>query len=44
MRQVFVVTHSLDELLLAASAKFEIIAKRIFTPQGGEVDDIKLIR
>ncbi|KAH0948976.1 hypothetical protein HN011_005349 [Eciton burchellii] len=42
--KVFVVTHSLDELLLAAGAKFEINAKRIFTPQGGEVDDIKLIR
>ncbi|XP_011344288.2 BTB/POZ domain-containing protein KCTD9 isoform X2 [Ooceraea biroi] len=42
--KVFVVTHSLDELLLAAGAKFEITAKRIFTPQGGEVDDIKLIR
>jgi len=44
MRQVFVVTHSLDELLVAAGTKFGIIAKRIFTPQGGEVDDIKLIR
>ncbi|XP_003703544.1 BTB/POZ domain-containing protein KCTD9 isoform X3 [Megachile rotundata] len=42
--KVFMVTHSLDELLTAASAKFEITAKRIFTPQGGEVDDIKLIR
>jgi len=38
------VTHSLDELLKAASAKFEITAKRIFTSQGGEIDDIKLIR
>jgi len=38
------VTHSLDELLAAASAKFKIIARRIFTPQGGEIDDIKLIR
>ena len=37
-------THSLDELLKAASAKFEITAKRIFTSQGGEIDDIKLIR
>ncbi|XP_070153411.1 BTB/POZ domain-containing protein KCTD9 [Polyergus mexicanus] len=42
--KVFVVTHSLNELLAAASAKFEIIAKRIFTSQGGEIDDIKLIR
>ncbi|KAK0080667.1 hypothetical protein PV325_013564 [Microctonus aethiopoides] len=38
------VTHSVDELLKAASVKFNIIAKRIFTPQGGEIDDIKLIR
>lgn len=38
------ITHSLDELLFAASTKFEINAKRIFTPQGGEIDDIKLIR
>ncbi|KYN38924.1 BTB/POZ domain-containing protein KCTD9 [Trachymyrmex septentrionalis] len=42
--KVFVVTHSLDELLTAASAKFEITAKRFFTSQGGEIDDIKLIR
>lgn len=37
-------THTLNELLAAASAKFEISAKRIFTSQGGEIDDIKLIR
>ncbi|KAL6419345.1 hypothetical protein ACFW04_013924 [Cataglyphis niger] len=42
--KVFVATHSLNELLAAASAKFEITAKRIFTSQGGEIDDIKLIR
>ncbi|XP_020294862.1 BTB/POZ domain-containing protein KCTD9 [Pseudomyrmex gracilis] len=42
--KVFVVTHSLDELLTAASAKFETTAKKLFTPQGGEIDDIKLIR
>ncbi|XP_076182764.1 BTB/POZ domain-containing protein KCTD9 isoform X2 [Ptiloglossa arizonensis] len=42
--QVFMVTYSLDELLTAASSKFEITAKRIYTPQGGEIDDIKLIR
>ncbi|XP_076249793.1 BTB/POZ domain-containing protein KCTD9 isoform X2 [Calliopsis andreniformis] len=41
---VFMVTYSLDELLTAASLKFNITAKRIFTPQGGEIDDIKLIR
>ncbi|XP_015429583.1 PREDICTED: BTB/POZ domain-containing protein KCTD9 isoform X1 [Dufourea novaeangliae] len=42
--KVFMVTHSLDELLTAASSKFNINAKRVFTPQGGEIDDIKLIR
>ncbi|KAL0117193.1 hypothetical protein PUN28_010201 [Cardiocondyla obscurior] len=42
--KVFLVTHSLDELLTAAGAKFNITAKRIFTSQGGEIDDIKLIR
>ncbi|EFN74377.1 BTB/POZ domain-containing protein KCTD9 [Camponotus floridanus] len=42
--KVLMVTHSLDELLAAAGAKFEITAKRIFTSQGGEIDDIKLIR
>ncbi|XP_043494178.1 BTB/POZ domain-containing protein KCTD9 isoform X2 [Polistes fuscatus] len=41
--KVFMITHSLEELLSAASTKFEISAKRIFTPQGGEIDDIKLI-
>ena len=38
------VTHSIDELLAAASVKFEMVANRIFTPQGGEIEDIKLIR
>ncbi|XP_033220598.1 BTB/POZ domain-containing protein KCTD9 isoform X3 [Belonocnema kinseyi] len=38
------VTHSVEELLAAASVKFEIVAKRIFTPQGGEIEDIKLVR
>ncbi|XP_078036795.1 BTB/POZ domain-containing protein KCTD9 [Augochlora pura] len=42
--KVFMVTHSLDELLASASSKFNMTAKRIFTPQGGEIDDIKLIR
>ncbi|XP_051176876.1 BTB/POZ domain-containing protein KCTD9 [Leptopilina boulardi] len=42
--KVFLVTHSIDELLAAASIKFEMVAKRIFTSQGGEIDDIKLIR
>ena len=38
------VTYSLEELLSTASSKFGIAAKRIFTPQGGEIDDIKLLR
>ncbi|XP_046591975.1 BTB/POZ domain-containing protein KCTD9 isoform X1 [Neodiprion lecontei] len=42
--KVFMVTHSIDELLCAASLKFEISAKRLFTPHGGEIDDLKLIR
>lgn len=42
--KVFLVTHSIDELLTAASFKFEMVAKRVFTAQGGEIDDIKLIR
>ncbi|XP_034254318.1 BTB/POZ domain-containing protein KCTD9 [Thrips palmi] len=42
--KVFLVTHSLEELLTAASQKFNMNAKRLFTPQGGELDDLKLIR
>ncbi|KAG7201032.1 hypothetical protein KM043_003383 [Ampulex compressa] len=42
--KVFMVTHSLEDLLITASSKFNISAKRLFTPQGGEIDDIKLIR
>lgn len=34
----------MDDLLKTASQKFGISAKKIFTPQGGEIDDIKLIR
>ncbi|XP_017790518.1 PREDICTED: BTB/POZ domain-containing protein KCTD9 isoform X2 [Habropoda laboriosa] len=41
---VFMVTYSINELLTAANSKFNITAKRLFTPQGGEIDDIKLIR
>lgn len=44
MLQLILVTHSLEELLTAAGNKFSISAKRLFTPQGGEIDDIKLIR
>lgn len=38
------VTYSLEELLKEASIKFKIDAKRLFTPQGGEIDDIVLLR
>lgn len=34
----------MEELLTAASQKFKVNAKRLFTPQGGELDDLKLIR
>jgi len=42
--KVILVTHSLEELLLSASTKFGIVAKRLYTVQGGEIDDLKLIR
>ncbi|XP_059469970.1 BTB/POZ domain-containing protein KCTD9 [Neocloeon triangulifer] len=42
--KVFLVTHSLEDLLTSASAKFSIQAKRLFTAQGGEIDDVKLLR
>ena len=38
------VTYSLEELLKDASMKFNIKAQRLFTPQGGEIDNISLIR
>lgn len=38
------ITNSLDELLTAASSKLNITAKRIFNVQGGEIDDINLVR
>ncbi|XP_017752693.1 PREDICTED: BTB/POZ domain-containing protein KCTD9 isoform X3 [Eufriesea mexicana] len=41
---VFNLSNSLDELLIAASSKFNITVKRIFNAQGGEIDDINLIR
>lgn len=37
-------THSLEELLKTASLKFGFQAKKVFTPQGGEIDDTKLMR
>lgn len=38
------VTDGLMELLRTASDKFGIAAKRLFTQEGGEVDDVDLIR
>lgn len=37
-------THSIEELLTIASKKLGIVAKKAYTPQGGEIDDIKLLR
>ncbi|XP_058796015.1 BTB/POZ domain-containing protein KCTD9 isoform X2 [Phymastichus coffea] len=42
--KVFLVPNSLDELLVQASVKFNINAQRLFIHNGGEVDDISLIR
>ncbi|XP_023224821.1 BTB/POZ domain-containing protein KCTD9 isoform X2 [Centruroides vittatus] len=42
--KVVMLSHSLEELLTTASNKFNIKAKRLFTIQGGEIDDPKLIR
>ncbi|XP_071871324.1 BTB/POZ domain-containing protein KCTD9 isoform X2 [Bombus fervidus] len=42
--KVFIVNSSLDELLTAAGSKFNITAKRIFNVQGGEIDDINIVR
>ncbi|KAG7166864.1 BTB/POZ domain-containing protein KCTD9-like [Homarus americanus] len=42
--KVVLVTHSLEELLAAASQKLGIRAMNIYTPQGGLIDDIRLIR
>ncbi|KAL1449704.1 hypothetical protein WDU94_002185 [Cyamophila willieti] len=41
--KVVMVTHSIDELLQTASTKFNITATKLFTPQGGEIDDVKLL-
>ncbi|KAI5715366.1 hypothetical protein M8J77_014977 [Diaphorina citri] len=41
--KVVMVTHSVDELLQTASSKFNITATKLFTPQGGEIDDVKLL-
>jgi hypothetical protein len=42
--KVFLVTHSIEELLVSSSLKFGIQSKRLFTEDGGEIDDIKLIK
>jgi len=42
--KVILVTHSLEELLSSASTKFGIVAKLLYTVQGGEIDDLKIIR
>ncbi|KAK8751569.1 hypothetical protein OTU49_009126 [Cherax quadricarinatus] len=42
--KVVLVTHSLDDLLAAASQKLAIRAAHLYTPQGGLIDDIRLIR
>ncbi|CAL7938689.1 unnamed protein product [Xylocopa violacea] len=42
--KVFMVNNSLDELLTAASSKFNITIRRIFNAQGGEIDDVNLLR
>lgn len=38
------VTNSLEDLLKTASLKFGFDAKKLYTPQGGEIDDVKLIK
>ncbi|RWS02694.1 BTB/POZ domain-containing protein KCTD9-like protein [Dinothrombium tinctorium] len=42
--KVVLVTNSLQELLRISSQKLQLKAKLLFTPQGGEIDDIALIR
>ncbi|CAL4176138.1 unnamed protein product, partial [Meganyctiphanes norvegica] len=42
--KVVLVTHSLEELLMSASQKLGIRASTLYTPQGGLLDDIRLIR
>jgi len=38
------VTHSMQELLQDASRKLEMVAQRVFTRKGGEIDDVQLIK
>ncbi|KAK7070260.1 BTB/POZ domain-containing protein kctd9 [Halocaridina rubra] len=42
--KVLLVTHSLEEVLVEASQKLGIRATHLYTPQGGLIDDIRLIR
>lgn len=42
--KVLLVTHSLEEVLAGASQKLGIRATHLYTPQGGLIDDIRLIR
>lgn len=42
--KVIMLTHSLSELLNTASKKFNFLVKRVFTVEGGEIDEIDLIR
>ncbi|XP_071544243.1 BTB/POZ domain-containing protein KCTD9 [Panulirus ornatus] len=42
--KVLLVTHSLEELFAGASQKLGIRATHLYTPQGGLIDDIRLIR
>lgn len=44
MIQVVLVTHSLGEVLAGASQKLGLRATHLYTPQGGLIDDIRLIR
>ncbi|KAK3880787.1 hypothetical protein Pcinc_014739 [Petrolisthes cinctipes] len=42
--KVVLVTHSLGEVLAGASQKLGLRASHLYTPQGGLIDDIRLIR
>ncbi|ROT64595.1 BTB/POZ domain-containing protein KCTD9 [Penaeus vannamei] len=42
--KVLLVTHSLEEVLAGASQKLGIRATHLYTPQGGLIDDLRLIR
>ncbi|MPC27448.1 BTB/POZ domain-containing protein KCTD9 [Portunus trituberculatus] len=42
--KVVLVTHSLEELLVEASQKLGVFATLLFTPQGGHINDLRLIR